>query len=73
MFSRILEGQRRREDSCRKESVKFDLEPRIKLEFLGEGVGKGAKGGFARGIWTIAGNWVKGQNRAGEYYMVRWC
>lgn len=53
--------------------MKFDLEPRIKLEFLGEGVGKGAKGGFARGIWAIAGNWVKGQNRAGEYYMVRWC
>lgn len=53
--------------------MNFDLEPRIKLEFLGKGVGKGANGSFARGIWTIAGNWVKGHNRAGEYYMVRWC
>ncbi len=50
-----------------------DLEPRIKLEFLGEGVGKGSNGGFARGIWTIAGNWVKCQYRASEYYMIRRC
>lgn len=53
--------------------MNFDFEPRIKLEFLGEGVGKGSNGGFAGGIWTIAGNRVKGQYRASEYYMIRRC
>ena len=52
--------------------MKFYFEPRIKFEFLGEGVGEGANCGFARGVWTIAGNWVEGQDRAGEDYMVRW-
>lgn len=51
--------------------MKFYFKPRIKLEFLGEGVGEGTNGGFARGVWTIAGDWVEGQNRAGEDYMVR--
>ena len=30
--------------------MKFYIEPRIKLEFLGEGIGEGANGGFARGV-----------------------
>lgn len=51
--------------------MNFYFKPRIKLEFLGEGVGEGTNGGFARGVWTIAGDWVEGQNRAGEDYVVR--